>query len=474
MTAGAELDPVVALRELPTLLVGISAFITTKAGILFASGPGLGLTRAESIRVALTLAGGGEFSFVLFKLAQDLDVLPSDLAKLLTASVIISMSLTPLLGDLGDATGKWIESKDGTGITKVGDGLTELEAERLFDKIDVDKNGSIDLDELRTALLKLHIPFTAIADVFAAFDKDGDNEICRDEWEAGCDAGLLEMALKTEVPNVKVVVNDSISKESIVICGFGKMGRGVYNTLKVADSFDGDVLAFSLDPSRVTAGALAGAPVIFGDGARYDLFKAAGATTPRAVLITYASQSRRVNAVRRLRGSLPVGTPIYVFAENCRNAEELIDLGADDVVNEITESSLRFGSLLGLSISSKETNELRIKNFSGSTSEDGTIVKSTDIIPGWTDEELSDLAEEVNLTPIDLQRLYDIFSTLESNNRGDVPIGDLKDMIIRTSGKGPIDEGTLVRCMKIADENCDGNLTFEEFVRTSCLPAMKG
>ena len=43
----------------------------------------LGLTRAESSRIALLLAGGGEFAFVVFKLAEDLGVLPDTLNKLL-------------------------------------------------------------------------------------------------------------------------------------------------------------------------------------------------------------------------------------------------------------------------------------------------------------------------------------------------------------------------------------------------------
>ena len=472
MTAGAELDPAVALRELPTLLVGILAFIGTKAGVLFASGPALGLTMSESARVALTLAGGGEFSFVLFKLAQDLGVLPNELAKLLTASVIISMSLTPLLGELGDATGTFLERNQVT-ESNLDDGLSPAEAEALFDETDTDGSGTIDLDELRVALLKLNIPYAAIADVFASFDTNGDNEICKEEWSAGCNAGLLELALKSKAPETEAVLDESFSSNAIVICGFGKMGRAVYNMLRSAGKID--VVAFSLDPSRVTAGALSGAPVIFGDGARYDLFKAAGATTPRAVLITYASQSRRINAVRRLRETLPKGTPIYAFAENERNCAELLELGVDEVVNEITESALRFGTVLNLEVPAETVDILRTNTFTeGKDNEMKSAFRDDiDVIPGWTEAGLSDLAEEVSLNTADLKKLYDIFSTLGSNEKGDVPINDLRDMMIRTSGRGPIDEKTLVRCMELADENCDGNLTFEEFVRTSCIPALK-
>lgn len=117
MTAGANLDPGLVLREWPTLATGILAFIGTKvgafdghrlpmvasdchslpalphlqAGILFVAGEfALGLSRADAARVALLLSGGGEFAFVVFKLAEDLGVLPETLAKLLTASVLHS------------------------------------------------------------------------------------------------------------------------------------------------------------------------------------------------------------------------------------------------------------------------------------------------------------------------------------------------------------------------------------------------
>jgi Kef-type K+ transport system membrane component KefB/voltage-gated potassium channel Kch len=473
MTAGAELDPTVVIQELPTLLIGIAAFIFTKASVLFASGPGLGLTLGESARVALTLAGGGEFSFVLFKLAQDLDVLPSDLAKLLTASVIVSMSLTPLLGEIGDKLGDYLESQDETAIVEIGDGLSSAEVEKLFDETDADSNGEICLEELRASLVKLHIPYAAIADIFTSFDANGDNVICKEEWIAGCDAGLLELALKDKAPDAEDVLDDSFSENAVVICGFGKMGRGVYKMLQSAGKIEGGIVAFSLDPSRVTAGALSGAPVIFGDGARYDLYKAAGANSPRAVLVTYASQSRRVNAVERLKASLPEGTPIYAFAENERNCAELLKVGVDQVINETTETSLQFGNLLNLDIPSENKEFLRMNKLTESTFENELSFKAIDAIPGWTEDGLSDLAEEVNLTSADLKKLYNIFSSLISDVKGDVPINELRDMMIRTSGKGPIDQETLVRCMELADENCDGNLTFEEFVRTSCLPALK-
>ena len=61
--------------------------------------------------MALVLAGGGEFAFVIFKLAQDLGVLQEDTSKVLTAIVIISMSLTPLLANAAEVLGDQVDQK---------------------------------------------------------------------------------------------------------------------------------------------------------------------------------------------------------------------------------------------------------------------------------------------------------------------------------------------------------------------------
>jgi glutathione-regulated potassium-efflux system protein KefB len=53
-------------------------------------------THADSLRLALMLAQGGEFAFVLFTTAQGLGLLDAGTAAVLTAAVIISMALTPL------------------------------------------------------------------------------------------------------------------------------------------------------------------------------------------------------------------------------------------------------------------------------------------------------------------------------------------------------------------------------------------
>ena len=116
-------------------------------GLIFALGAfAFGLTRAEAIRIAFLLAGGGEFAFIVFKLAEDLGLIETKLSNLLTASVIISMSLTPLLGEVAEYVGDLVDRID-------AGNAANAKADELFDVIDVDGNGSIEREELRSYLL---------------------------------------------------------------------------------------------------------------------------------------------------------------------------------------------------------------------------------------------------------------------------------------------------------------------------------
>jgi Kef-type K+ transport system membrane component KefB/Trk K+ transport system NAD-binding subunit len=461
ITAGAELDPVVVIQEWPTLVLGIAGFLITKAAVLFATGPAIGLSKAEAARVAFTLAGGGEFSFVLFKLAQELGVLPEDLNKLLTASVIISMSLTPLLGDLGSKVGDYLEELNPPTKLNPWDGLTVEEAEAIFDETDKDGSGTIDLDELRTTLVKLNIPFETIANIFVAFDTNGDEEISVEEWNTGIKNGLLETALRSAPePNTNTEILTLFEEDATVICGFGKMGRAVYSMLQEMGGGQGEIVAFTLDPSRVTAGVMSGAPVVFGDGGRYELYKAAGCKSPKAILITYGSRARRMNVLVRIRQALP-NTKIYCRADDQGEYTDLLAAGADEVISESTEAVVRFGSLLNICNDQERTDELRGKLLG--------INAGDEPIPGYSDDDIAEIVDRTGMDIQDIMKLYYIFESLGGNKDTDVSVKALEDFLARNSDIEPLDIEALDTYLKLVDEDGEGDLSFDEFVRVSCL-----
>ncbi|MBI1383872.1 MAG: glutathione-regulated potassium-efflux system protein KefB [Rhizobiales bacterium] len=86
------------LAQQPTLvLLLVVGLVAVKGVVLYATGRQQGLSHAESRRLAVALAQGGEFAFVIMTSAVGGGLLDRKLADLLTLVVTISMALTPLL-----------------------------------------------------------------------------------------------------------------------------------------------------------------------------------------------------------------------------------------------------------------------------------------------------------------------------------------------------------------------------------------
>ncbi len=96
LAVGMSIDLALIAHNWLWVLAAVAIFTAVKvAGIygvarLFRNGHG------DSLRLALMLAQGGEFAFVLFTTAQGLGLIDTGTSALLTAAVIVSMALTPL------------------------------------------------------------------------------------------------------------------------------------------------------------------------------------------------------------------------------------------------------------------------------------------------------------------------------------------------------------------------------------------
>ena len=243
------------------------------------------------------------------------------------------------------------------------------------------------------------------------------------------------------------------------------------------------------NPSRVTAGVLEGAPVVFGDGAKIELLKAVGITKPEAVIITLAAESRRLDATMRLRSCLPNDTPIYVFkgSNKVGIGKELIEAGATEVICQTTETILRLGSLLGACDSEEEVGRLRqlcdisqqttITKASAATagtatmapSATTTIMRSANLrsevsVNGLSEEATIDLADEIGISTKDLIQTWEDFDSA-AQNREAVPISELKSMMMRLSNEGPSDGEDYELCLNFEDEDGRGELTFVEYAK---------
>jgi glutathione-regulated potassium-efflux system protein KefB len=98
ISVGMSLDLSLLLARPLTVLLLLVLLLAVKAALLWLTGIGPGhLGKADALRSAALLAGGGEFAFVVFELASRQRLLDGDTHRLLVLVIGLSMALTPLL-----------------------------------------------------------------------------------------------------------------------------------------------------------------------------------------------------------------------------------------------------------------------------------------------------------------------------------------------------------------------------------------
>ncbi len=117
-----DADPSVAAIARGWCLGSRSALLLVKGALLWPLGLTIGgLQRGDAVRLAVLLACGGEFAFVLLRQAAESSLIDEQLSGLLVLAITLSMGLTPLLVAL---TGKLL-------------GARKKASTRPFDTIDV-------------------------------------------------------------------------------------------------------------------------------------------------------------------------------------------------------------------------------------------------------------------------------------------------------------------------------------------------
>lgn len=102
LSVGMALDLSVIARNWPFILLSVATYLVLKFGVIFLIARLFKSKQAESLERAILMAQGGEFAFVLFGTAASVGILNSENNAILTATVIVSMALTPLMIILHD------------------------------------------------------------------------------------------------------------------------------------------------------------------------------------------------------------------------------------------------------------------------------------------------------------------------------------------------------------------------------------
>ena len=97
MGVGMALDLGVLVREWQLIAMSVIGYMTLKGIGIYAVGRVLHSSHREALTRAVYMAQGGEFAFVLYAAASAAGIFTADMNAALTATIIISMALTPLL-----------------------------------------------------------------------------------------------------------------------------------------------------------------------------------------------------------------------------------------------------------------------------------------------------------------------------------------------------------------------------------------
>ena len=97
ISVGMSLNLQVLLESWYWIILITLSFMTFKGSIIFALGHLFHFPKQSTRNITFTLLQGGEFSFILFSSAVSKGIMDIDSSSLFTASVIISMAITPFV-----------------------------------------------------------------------------------------------------------------------------------------------------------------------------------------------------------------------------------------------------------------------------------------------------------------------------------------------------------------------------------------
>lgn len=94
---GMALDLNVVAKNWPLILGGVVALMAAKAAVIYSVARLAKSSHADAVDRAILMAQGGEFAFVLYAEALKLKVITSEINANMTAIIVLSMALTPLI-----------------------------------------------------------------------------------------------------------------------------------------------------------------------------------------------------------------------------------------------------------------------------------------------------------------------------------------------------------------------------------------
>ncbi|WP_265015602.1 monovalent cation:proton antiporter-2 (CPA2) family protein [Wolbachia endosymbiont (group A) of Anoplius nigerrimus] len=210
MTVGMSINTELLLNKLPLITLLSIILIVLKTSIIYILCRFFGFKSAPAIQAGLLLSQGGEFAFILFRLADELNVLPSEIAQVLMMVTTVTMAFTPLLSGLGD----WIANSFSTEKTILDDEAVETDTQDLYNHVIVAGFGRVGY--MVTKMLTAEHLSYVVVDIQSKIVKEGKSDSfpiylgdvtrCEILKSVGIErAQALVVSIKNEVTIKKVV-----------------------------------------------------------------------------------------------------------------------------------------------------------------------------------------------------------------------------------------------------------------------------
>ncbi len=263
---GMALDLRVIAANAGLIVVSVIGFVLLKMGGIYGVARVFRASRREAVERAVLMAQGGEFAFVLYAAATTFGILNAEENAILTAIIIVSMALTPLLVMLRD---------------------------RLTSE--------------------------------AAPSMDG------------------------------VEVAEALSG-SVLLIGFGRFGQIVSQPL-LARGFSISII--ETDTEMIRAAEEFGFKVYYGDGARLDILRAAGAEKAQIIICAADDREAAVKIAEIVGAEFPL-TPLLMRSFDREHAIAVIEAGATWQIRETLGSAFATGeeALRRLGLEEEEIGEI--------------------------------------------------------------------------------------------------------------------
>ncbi|WP_168464760.1 cation:proton antiporter domain-containing protein [Wolbachia endosymbiont of Ctenocephalides felis wCfeT] len=169
MTVGMSIDTELLLNKLPLITLLSIVLIILKTSIIYILCKFFGFKSAPAIQAGLLLAQGGEFAFILFRLADELDVLQSEIAQILMMVTTVTMAFTPLLSGIGD----WIASFSAEKVI-LDDASVEVDTQDLHNHVIVAGFGRVGY--MVTKMLTAEHVSYVVVDIQSKIVKEGTSD----------------------------------------------------------------------------------------------------------------------------------------------------------------------------------------------------------------------------------------------------------------------------------------------------------